>query len=238
MACSRDNGLRFLECKPTACLSIAPNAKAMEAVYSRFIREQLDFKSLAYRCKKLIMDASMSSEISVLGHELDRISEQDRLSRDFTLRGLTDAIREVIACFPVYRTYITAEGVLERDRRYVELAVARAKRMNPAVNESIFDFVRDILLLNYSPQATEQTRVIQQRFVSRFQQVTSPIMAKAVEDTAFYIDNQLVSLNEVGGDPEKFGVAVSAFHQQSIDRLLRAGRILCWPARLMTPSVQ
>ena len=76
--------------------------------------------------KKLIMDASMSSEISVLGHELDRISEQDRSSRDFTLRSLTEAIREVIACFPVYRTYITAEGVPERDQRFVELAVARA----------------------------------------------------------------------------------------------------------------
>jgi len=210
------------------------HVKECDAIYSKFVHDRPDFKILAYRCKKLIMDASMSSEISVLGHELDRISEQDRSSRDFTLRSLTEAICEVIACFPVYRTYITADGVPERDQRYVEVAVARAKRMNPAVNESVFDFVRDSLLLNYPDQLPEhlreQARIALQRFVSRFQQVTSPVMAKAVEDTAFYINNRLVSLNEVGGDPEKFGIATSAFHQQNLDRLAH------WPHSLLATS--
>lgn len=206
------------------------NAKAFDAIYSRFIRERVNFKELAYRCKKLIMDASMSSEISVLGHQLDRISEQDRRSRDFTLRSLTEAIREVIACFPVYRTYIRDSKVSERDRRYVELAVARAKRMNPAVSESIFHFVRDILLLEYPDHADEEAKVQQRRFVSRFQQVTSPIMAKAVEDTAFYIFNRLVSLNEVGGDPEAFGTSVATFHQQNMQRQTN------WPDSLLSTS--
>jgi (1->4)-alpha-D-glucan 1-alpha-D-glucosylmutase len=206
------------------------NTKECDAVYTRFIHDRVDFKPLVYRCKKLIMDASMSSEISVLGHELDRISEQNRRSRDFTLRGLTEAIREVIACFPVYRTYITAAGVPDRDRKYVEMAVARAKRMNPAVNESIFDFVREILLLQVEFQGAEQVRDAMQRFVSQFQQVTSPVMAKAVEDTAFYIYNRLVSLNEVGGDPEKFGITIAAFHQQNSDRLQH------WPYSLLATS--
>ena len=206
------------------------NAKTFDAIYAKFTQQKMDFKMLAYHCKKVIMDASMSSEISVLGHVLDRISEQDRSSRDFTLRGLTEAIREVIACFPVYRTYITAAGVVERDQRFLETAVTRAKRMNPAVNESIFDFVRDILMLKYPVHATEESRLMQQRFVSRFQQVTSPIMAKAVEDTAFYINNRLVSLNEVGGDPEKFGITPSVFHQQNIDRLSH------WPNSLLASS--
>ncbi len=206
------------------------NAKAFDAIYSRFIRERINFKELAYRCKKLIMDASMSSEINVLGHQLDRISEQDRRSRDFTLRSLTEAIREVIACFPVYRTYIRNTDVSERDRRYVELAVARAKRKNPAVSESIFHFVRDILLLEYPDHADDEAKAQQRRFVSRFQQVTSPIMAKAVEDTAFYIFNRLVSLNEVGGDPEAFGTSIAAFHQQNMQRQSH------WPYSLLSTS--
>ncbi len=206
------------------------NAKAFDAIYSRFIRERVNFKELAYRCKKLIMDASMPSEISVLGHQLDRISEQDRRSRDFTLRSLIEAIREVIACFPVYRTYIRDSEVSERDRRYIELAVARAKRKNPAVNESIFHFLRDILLLEYPGHADEVAKVRQRRFVSRFQQVTSPIMAKAVEDTAFYIFNRLVSLNEVGGDPEAFGISLGAFHQQNMQRQTQ------WPYSLLSTS--
>ncbi|MBC7820693.1 MAG: malto-oligosyltrehalose synthase, partial [Planctomycetaceae bacterium] len=206
------------------------NAEVLNAIYSRFIRERVNFKELAYRCKKLIMDASMPSEISVLGHQLDRISEQDRRSRDFTLRSLTEAIREVIACFPVYRTYIRNSDVSERDRRYVELAVARAKRKNPAVNESIFHFVRDILLLEYPDHSDEVAKIRQRRFVSRFQQVTSPIMAKAVEDTAFYIFNRLVSLNEVGGDPEAFGTSLAAFHQQNIHRQAH------WPYSLLSTS--
>ena len=206
------------------------NAKAFDAIYSRFIRERVNFKELAYRCKKLIMDASMQSEISVLGHQLDRISEQDRRSRDFTLRSLTEAIREVIACFPVYRTYIRDSEVSERDRRYIELAVARAKRKNPAVNESIFHFLRDILLLEYPGHADEAAKVRQRRFVSRFQQVTSPIMAKAVEDTAFYIFNRLISLNEVGGDPEAFGTSLAAFHHQNMQRQTH------WPYSLLSTS--
>lgn len=206
------------------------NAKSLDAIYSRFIRERIHFKELAYRCKKLIMDASMSSEISVLGHQLDRMSEQDRRSRDFTLRSLTEAIREVIACFPVYRTYIRDSEVSERDRRYVDLAVARAKRKNPAVSESIFRFLRDILLLESLDHSDDAAKIQQRRFVSRFQQVTSPIMAKAVEDTAFYIFNRLVSLNEVGGDPEAFGTSPAVFHQQNIQRQTH------WPYSLLATS--
>jgi len=206
------------------------SSTAFDAIYTKFIHEPVNFKSLAYHSKKLIMDASMSSEISVLGHELDRLSEQDRSSRDFTLRGLTDALREVIACFPVYRTYITPDGVPDRDRRYVELAVSRAIRMNPAVSESIFNFVRDTLLLKFDERISEESRAALLRFVSRFQQVTSPVMAKAVEDTAFYINNRLVSLNEVGGDPERFGVVPVVFHQQNIDRLAH------WPHAMLASS--
>jgi (1->4)-alpha-D-glucan 1-alpha-D-glucosylmutase len=201
-----------------------------DRVYTRFIQQPLDFQELIYNCKKLIMQASMSSEISVLGHQLDRISEQNRRARDFTLSTLTEAMSEIIACFPVYRTYVNGKGVQERDRRYVELAVARARRRNPATSVSIFEFVRDILLLAFADRSDEEAYAAQKRFVGKFQQVTGPVMAKAVEDTAFYIYNRLVSLNEVGGNPEQFGNTPAAFHQQNLDRQAH------WPESLLATS--
>jgi (1->4)-alpha-D-glucan 1-alpha-D-glucosylmutase len=206
------------------------NAKAFDRLYATFIKQPVDFAELVYRCKLLIMQASMSAEISVLGHQLDRISERNRRSRDFTLNSLTEALREVIACFPVYRTYVSPIGVLERDRRYIEMAVARAKRRNPATSTSIFDLVRDVLLLNETYAPDDASREALERFVGRFQQYTGPVMAKAVEDTAFYIHNRLVSLNEVGGDPAIFGTSLSSFHQQNIERQAH------WPESLLATS--
>jgi len=194
------------------------NAKKFDSLYSQFVRMKVDFRDLVYRCKKLIMQVSMSSEINVLGHQLDRISENNRRSRDFTLTSLTNAIREIVACFPVYRSYSTSEGPLERDRRYIESAVECAKQRNPAISASIFEFVRDILLLRYPESADEEAIAAQQRFVGKFQQVTGPVMAKGLEDTAFYRYNRLVSLNEVGGAPEEFGETVAAFHRKNLDR--------------------
>jgi (1->4)-alpha-D-glucan 1-alpha-D-glucosylmutase len=206
------------------------NARAFDRLYETFVKERVDFRELVYRCKLLIMQASMSAEVSVLGHQLDRISERNRRSRDFTLNSLTEALREVIACFPVYRTYVNPTGVLERDRRYIEMAVSRAKRKNPATSTSIFDLVRAVLLLNQTYAPDDEARAALERFVGRFQQFTGPVMAKAVEDTAFYIHNRLVSLNEVGGDPEIFGTMLSSFHQQNIERQAH------WPHSLLATS--
>jgi (1->4)-alpha-D-glucan 1-alpha-D-glucosylmutase len=206
-------------------------AKEFDRLYARFLHRQLEYKELVYRCKKLIMQASMAAEINVLGHQLDRISELNRRSRDFTLNSLTEALREVIACFPVYRTYVTpSAGALDRDRRYIEQAVARAKSRNPATSASIFDLVRDILLLSDAYCPDDAARAEQQHFVGRFQQVTGPVMAKSVEDTAFYRYNRLVSLNEVGGDPEQFGTPLAIFHQQNLERQAH------WPHSLLATS--
>jgi len=205
-------------------------AKTLDALYAKFLRRRINYKELVYRCKRLIMRASMSSEVNVLGYQLDRISERNRRSRDFTLNSLTEALREVIACFPIYRTYVKSDSVLDRDRRYIEQAVSRAKRKNLATNSSVFDFVRDILLLNDPERPDEATKAAERSFVGRFQQVTGPVMAKAVEDTSFYIYNRLTSLNEVGGDPERFGTSVAAFHQQNLQRQAH------WPHSLLATS--
>lgn len=194
------------------------NMRAMDSVYTKFSGQRASFSEIVYGSKKLIMKFSMSSELNVLGFQLDRISERNRNSRDFTLNGLTYALREVVAAFPIYRTYSTSAGVLDRDRQYVEQAVAAAKRRNPAVSHAVFDFVRDVLLLRgiHDLPPHEQEELL--KFLGRFQQFTGPTMAKAVEDTSFYTFNRLVSLNEVGGEPRKFGRSVAEFHQANAER--------------------
>jgi len=210
----------------------AANERAMTTAYAAFTGQRTPFADLAYESKQLIMRVSMSSELNVLGHALDRLSEENRHSRDFTLNSLTDALREVIAYFPVYRTYIDGRNpeVSLQDRACVEVAVAFAKRRNPAINVSVFDFVRDTLLLRYPANADATYRQDQLAFVQKFQQLTSPVTAKGVEDTAFYRYHPLVSLNEVGGEPDRFGVPVEEFHRQCLARQEK------WPAGLNATS--
>jgi (1->4)-alpha-D-glucan 1-alpha-D-glucosylmutase len=206
------------------------NAKKFDEIYSRFIGLKVNYPDLLYEKKKLIMLTSMSSEVNALGHFLDRLSEKDRHTRDFTLNSLTTAIVETIACFPVYRTYVNSFGVIERDQRYFEQAVARAKRKNPAVSATTFDFLQDVLLLKCPDDLSEPDKTGWLDFVMKFQQITGPVMAKGLEDTVFYVYNRFVSLNEVGGNPERFGTTLDAFHGQNIERAK------LWPHGLVATS--
>jgi len=194
------------------------NAKTFDRIYTRSVH-MADFGEVVYEKKKLVMQVSMSGEGNMLAHALNTISEQDRLTRDFTLNSLARAIGEVIACFPVYRTYATAAGLSEKDVQYIEAAVAKAKRKNPALSGSLFDFLRDVLLHRFPERAGERERGAWLNFAMRFQQITGPVMAKGMEDTAFYVYNRLLSLNEVGGMPGKFGTSLETFHGQNLERL-------------------
>jgi (1->4)-alpha-D-glucan 1-alpha-D-glucosylmutase len=189
------------------------NETALTSVYERFTSMRTGFRDIAYWGKELVLRVSMASELHVLAHGLNRFSERSRYSRDFTLNSLTHAVREVIACFPVYRTYVNArESVSDRDRGYIEHAVSQAKRANPRHPAVLFDFVRDLLLKNtrYVP---ERERDEHMRLVGKFQQVTSPVTAKGIEDTALYVYNRLASLNDVGSEPDHFGVPPEALHE-------------------------
>jgi (1->4)-alpha-D-glucan 1-alpha-D-glucosylmutase len=187
------------------------NERAFSQIFHRVTGLDPSFPGYVYDKKFLILQVALSSELHMLAHQLDRLSEKNRWSRDFTLNSLRHALREIIACFPVYRSYITDE-VSSRDARYVHHAVRLAKQKNPAISGWLFDFVRDMLFLRYPEQADERDQAEQRRFVGKFQQVTSPVMAKGLEDTAFYIYNRLVSLNEVGGNPGRFGAAGAEVH--------------------------
>ncbi|HEX2913563.1 MAG TPA: malto-oligosyltrehalose synthase [Chloroflexia bacterium] len=214
-------------------LFVDPNgAKPIEELYTRFIGTKWRYADLVYSRKVQISRSSLASEINVLARLLSRIAEQDRRFRDFTLNNLRFAIREVIACFPVYRTYIvTNSGQVEKtDQIYIERAIATARRRNPARDALVFDFIRELLLFRLAEHAPESHRELQYEFVMKFQQVTGPVMAKGLEDTTFYLYNRLISLNEVGGDPEQFGQSVETFHRQNAERLKS------WPHALLTSS--
>ena len=208
----------------------AGQRRRFDDLYARFVGRRLDFQDLVYESKRRIMALSLASEINVLAWQLNALSERDRRFRDFTLYALRDALREVIACFPVYRTYITGRPVSERDRSQIEIAIAWARRRNPAGEVSIFQFIREVLLLEALDPEDREGQEQQLRFVEKVQQTTGPVTAKAMEDTAFYIYNRLVSLNEVGGEPETFGVSVTGFHRLNAERLHR------WPHSLLSTS--
>jgi (1->4)-alpha-D-glucan 1-alpha-D-glucosylmutase len=212
---------------------VQPAAEAsLTETYERFVGAGTDFEELVYQKKLLIMRVSMASEINVLAHELNRISEMSRRTRDFTLNSLRRALVEFIALFPVYRTYVDGwrPELDARDVQYVEWTIQRAKERNATTNASIFDFLRDVLLRRYPEQSSEKERAVMLRFAMKLQQVTGPVMAKGLEDTVFYIYNRLVSLNEVGGEPERFGVRTTTFHLRNQERAER------WPASQLTSS--
>ncbi|MGD8570173.1 MAG: malto-oligosyltrehalose synthase [Gammaproteobacteria bacterium] len=204
--------------------------KAFSNIYTRFIAQHSNFDEIVYERKKLVINTQLSSELTVLATLLDGIAEANRHTRDFTYHGLRDALSEIVACFPVYRTYVSPEGASEDDRRYVDWAIAQAKKHSTAADILIFDFIRGILLLEHP--AAPDSNLYQQllRFTMRFQQYTAPVMAKGMEDTALYIYNRLVSLNDVGFDPRSFGISANAFHHKNLQRLQT------WPHAMVNTS--
>jgi (1->4)-alpha-D-glucan 1-alpha-D-glucosylmutase len=209
-------------------------SRRVRRVYAKLTGRTEPFADVLYVSKRLIMETAMASELSVLAHELARIAESNRRSRDFTLEALKDAITSVVACFPEYRTYVDACGWTPDDRASVEQAIVRARRRNPAMESSLFDFLREVILPRQSDVSTED-RFYERRdgyppadadesahrlhFAMKLQQYTGPVHAKGLEDTAFYRFNMLLSLNEVGGDAERVGRTLDEFHESNARRL-------------------
>jgi (1->4)-alpha-D-glucan 1-alpha-D-glucosylmutase len=205
------------------------NESAITSVYERFTRLRTVFHDLAYRSKELILRMSMASEVNVLAHALNRLSERNRHTRDLTLNSLRYALRDIIACFPVYRTYINdRDPVSERDRAFITHAIAEARRRTPEQPAMVYDFIGALLLKEAA--VPDDERMEHLRFVGKFQQVTSPVTAKGIEDTALYNYNRLASLNEVGGEPDRFGVTPETLHTRLADRAAR------WPHGLSASS--
>jgi (1->4)-alpha-D-glucan 1-alpha-D-glucosylmutase len=222
----------------------ASQQRRLRRIYAKLTGHIDNFDDVLYDAKRLIMNTAMASELSVLAHMLDRIGESNRKSRDFTLESMRDVITEVVACFPVYRTYVDEQGWTPEDRAVVEQAIVRARRRNPAMESSLFDFFREVVLPRdpgdqreggrerregYPPADAAESRE-RLRFAMKLQQYTGPVQAKGLEDTAFYRYNVLVSLNEVGGDPARVGRSVEDFHDANLHRAKR------WPYEMLATA--
>ena len=199
-----------------------------DRIYNAFIRERVDYADLLHQCRLAVMKSALSSELTVLANRACRIARADRHTRDFTLNALRDALAAIVACFPVYRTYISGRPG-DADRRYIEWASGAAHKRAAAPEPSTLEFLHALLMGTAAAGSDERGREILD-FVMRFQQFTSVVAAKGMEDTAFYRYNRLVSLNEVGGNPLCFGISLPAFHRASADRARH------WPHTMLSTS--
>jgi len=191
---------------------------AIENFYHKLTADPRSFDEVVRASKLIILRASMSSQLQMLAHQLDRLSEQHRRTRDFTLNRVRYALREMLIYFPVYRVYPDAAGISAADREFILSAVNTARRQNPAMDATVFDFLREVLLLKHPQNITDEQYQERELFVGRLQQLTSPVMAKGIEDTAFYTYVPLVSVNEVGNDPREAVVNVPKFHTSNVER--------------------
>jgi (1->4)-alpha-D-glucan 1-alpha-D-glucosylmutase len=209
-------------------LFVDPAAEAaMTRLYRRLTGRAESFDEVLYAAKLRIMRVNLASEMNVLAGRFHRVAVADWRTRDFTLHGMLAALEEVIAAFPVYRTYVSERGPSADDRRYIDWAVAQAKKRWRPGDTTILDFIHQVLLAEV-PGRSRSPDVL--RTAMQFQQVTGPVMAKAFEDTAFYRYFRLLALNEVGGDPRRFGMSCAAFHH------VTAERARLWPGAMLTTA--
>ncbi len=206
------------------------NLHEIDHIYLHFRERRKPDRDPVYHAKKLITASSMASELNVLAHELNLLSEKNRNSRDFTLDGLQEALREVVACFPVYRTYISAQGFSAADEMAIDEAIGQARRRNPSIDYSIFGFIRNHICPVRQPEESEEDFAARLRFAMKFQQYTSPVQAKGMEDTVFYRYSPLASLNEVGTGTGRRATTPQEFHNANIHRMER------WPNAMLTTS--
>ena len=204
------------------------NLPALQATYSRFTGLNWTFEDAAYEQKRWIIRHLFRGEIFAISLHLELIADLDRYGRDLSPQELRKGLAEITACLPVYRTYLEGDSMPERDRPYIEIAVAEARRRNPEMAGAVYDFLRRVLLVEFSRGLTEEGRQAWIRFVMRWQQLTGPITAKGVEDTTLYVYNRLVSMNDVGA--QRSDVPPERFHRFNAERQRR------WPAAMSATS--
>lgn len=205
------------------------NEEILTQIYAGFAGYPTSYSNLVVDKKRLIIGKHMAGDIDALAHLLKNISSTDRYGTDITLYGLRRALVEVLAFFPVYRSYINWQVYSEEDRARIGQTIKDAKEANPGLLHEL-NFIEGFLLLNFRDNLTDEERGRWVHFVMRFQQLTGPLMAKGFEDTTLYVFNRLLSLNEVGGDPSRFGLSVEEFHR------FNEKRARSWPHSMSATS--
>jgi (1->4)-alpha-D-glucan 1-alpha-D-glucosylmutase len=193
-------------------------ARKIEEIYYRFLGRELNYQDMLYQKKKLVMSTLLSAEMRYLGRQLSVLAEGDRYARDLSRMELAQALIETTACLAVYRTYIRSMEVPAEAKRDIGSAVDAARSRNPRLGATCLDFVRDVLLLKDAGHLFAEQREARLAFVMRWQQFTGPIIAKGLEDTVLYVYCPLLSLNEVGGNPNPTAVVASDFNQIVTER--------------------
>src|SRR3984885_13315890 len=206
--------------------------QAFTQAYYDLAGEDQDFAAVARDGKLRIMENEMASELNALGRRAAQLAGESPMTADLTRALLQRAIRQVVASFPVYRTYLDFAGMpADADRRDIAWAMTRARRSDPDVHPSAFDFLQNTLMAeNEQPPTQELSRTAALRLAMKLQQFSGPVMAKGVEDTAFYRYNRFIALNEVGGAPERFGLAPAMFHKAT------AARAQDWPHAMLATA--
>ncbi len=191
--------------------------RAFNKLYYSFTGFKTSYETLLYKKKKLIIEKEMTGDVDNIAHLLKKISSRHRYGNDMTLYGLKKAIIEILAFFPVYRTYISESVYGVTDRAYITVAIKKARDMNPALLYEL-SFLELFLLLEFGEYISDEDKKEWTHFVMRFQQLTGPLMAKGFEDTTLYVYNRLLSLNDVGGSPDTFGISITEFHSFNMQR--------------------
>jgi (1->4)-alpha-D-glucan 1-alpha-D-glucosylmutase len=184
--------------------------RELRKIYTDFTNESIDFASVAHDKKLSVEHEALGSDVNRLTSLFVDICENNRDRRDYTRAEIRRALREVAAGFTVYRAYVapSRDEIVDEDRKQIDAALQRAKLRRTDLDAGLFDFIGEVLTLR--ARGTQESE-----FVHRFQQFTSPVMAKGIEDTAFYCYNPMIGLNEVGGAPDCDGFTVAEFHDYS-----------------------
>ncbi|HEX3019477.1 MAG TPA: malto-oligosyltrehalose synthase [Chitinispirillaceae bacterium] len=205
------------------------NQRLFEQVYHQFTGNMMGFEQLLVNCKRIIVDTHLAGDIDNLAILIKDISGKDRRGTDITLYGLRKALIELMIYFPVYRSYINNQIFSSEDRMHLQIAIHNARKAHPDLSRE-FAFIEKFLLLKFDPYATDEEKKSWTDVVMRFQQFTGPLMAKGFEDTLFYNYNRLISLNEVGGFPQIFGIHPETYHH------FNSKRVRFWPNSMNATS--
>lgn len=198
------------------------NQKALTSSYQKFSKEIRSFEEIVHEKKRLIIQARMAGDVERLAFILEAISSRDRNGVDITMHRIKKALEEILTYFPIYRTYIDESHFSKRDKKYLEFILAKVKEQNPDLTDE-FNYIGNLVTQNFGEHFTKEQTAETYDFIKKFQQLTGPLMAKGFEDTALYNYNRFVSLNEVGGNPGKFGISLKEFH--SFNKM----RAIKWP---------
>ncbi len=211
------NYINGLFCQPN-------NERQLRQIYTHFTDLEDGYDELVVEKKRLIIEKNLAGDVDNLAQLLQRIAAQTRQGNDFTAYGLKRSLSEILALFPIYRTYIDSSSVSETDQRTIQQALDQAEASVPLLLNELH-YIKKLLLRQDEEHLTDEQKQERLHFVMKFQQLTGPLMAKGAEDTTLYVYNPLLSLNEVGGNPGHFGITVEqfhAFHQRRCDRWLHS----------------